>query len=54
MGNDRLLLTNATVIDGTGQPPLYKASIEITNGRIATIAQHAEGLTESDNVTGLT
>lgn len=50
MGDEKLVLTNATVIDGTGQPPLHQASIEIRNGRFGTITQHTGGWAESDNV----
>lgn len=51
MGNGKLVLTNATVIDGTGRPPLYHASIEIINGRFGTTSQCTGGWAESDNVT---
>ncbi|MEK3834648.1 MULTISPECIES: amidohydrolase family protein [unclassified Paenibacillus] len=42
MGNERILLTNGTVIDGTGQQPLHHASIEIVNGRFGTITQYSD------------
>ncbi|WP_339223700.1 amidohydrolase family protein [Paenibacillus sp. FSL H8-0332] len=53
MGNERILLTNGTVIDGTGQPPLHHVSIEIVNGRFGTIAQHNDinGRTGYDSAT---
>ena len=33
-GDDRLLLRRATLIDGTGGPPLPDAELEIADGRI--------------------
>ncbi|RAD58975.1 amidohydrolase family protein, partial [Burkholderia multivorans] len=33
-GDDRLLLRGATLIDGTGGPPLPDAELEIADGRI--------------------
>ncbi|MEK3794788.1 amidohydrolase family protein [Paenibacillus sp. FSL R7-0204] len=42
MGNERILLVNGTVIDGTGRPPLHHTNIEIVNGRFGTITQQSD------------
>ncbi|MEK4043903.1 hypothetical protein NSU18_09585 [Paenibacillus sp. FSL H8-0048] len=42
MGNERFLLVNGTVIDGTGRPSLHHTSIGIVNGRFGTITQHSD------------
>lgn len=53
MGNENeiIRLTNATLIDGTGRPPLYNASIEIVNGRFGTVAGQGSSRLEHNPVT---
>lgn len=54
MGNEILLLANATIIDGTGRQPLHNATLEIVNGRFGSIAQQSDSknnYTAEDTVT---
>ena len=42
MKNHKIVLTNGTLIDGTGRLPIHHATVEIVDGRIGTITQGAD------------
>ncbi|OKP89039.1 amidohydrolase family protein [Paenibacillus sp. P32E] len=42
MRNETLLLTNVTLIDGTGRQPIKNATIEVVNGRFGTITEYRD------------
>lgn len=50
MRNETLLLTNGTLIDGTGRQPIKNAVIEVVNGRFGTITQYRDNQTKNEKV----
>jgi imidazolonepropionase-like amidohydrolase len=47
---EKIFLTNGTIIDGTGRPPVHHVTIEIADGRIGFISQELDNYPVNENV----